>query len=448
MGTSAIQVEGVGKRYRIGAAINRHRTLRDAIAHGARRTVASLHAGLRGDFSRRPPETIWALRDVSFEVEQGETVGIVGSNGAGKSTILKILSRITGPTTGVARIRGRVGSLLEVGTGFHAELTGRENTYLNGAILGMGRSEINRKFDEIVAFAEVGKFIDTPVKHYSSGMHLRLAFAVAAHLEPEILIIDEVLAVGDASFQRKCLGKMSDVAREGRTVLFVSHNLNAVESLCDRAILLENGRLRSEGHPHNVITEYHRKSVSSDADRSWSESSEAPGNECIRLRRACARPSDGAVGDPITTRTPIILEFEYLKLTPSIRYGITLHVKTLDGVLAFTTSSEYRSIGLEQGDFPAGLYRQVCEIPGDLLNDEGYEIEFMIVDHAGALVFKHSNLLVFYVRNAIDEEEKWHMKWSGVIRPPLPWTREYLGSMKDREAEYQGNPEVLARLHV
>jgi lipopolysaccharide transport system ATP-binding protein len=446
MGTPAIQVERVGKQYRIGAAINRHRTIRDAIAHRAQSTLTSLRAGLRGDFNRRPPETIWALRDVSFEVEQGETVGIVGSNGAGKSTILKILSRITGPTTGVARIRGRVGSLLEVGTGFHAELTGRENTFLNGAILGMSRSEIDRKFDEIVAFAEVGKFIDTPVKHYSSGMHLRLAFAVAAHLEPEILIIDEVLAVGDASFQRKCLGKMSDVAREGRTVLFVSHNLNAVESLCDRAILLEDGRVRCEGHPHHVITQYHKKSVSSDSDRSWSDPSDAPGNESVRLRRVRARPADGDVGDPITTRVPIVLEFEYLKLTPSVRYGITLHVKTLDGVLAFTTSSEYRSVGIEDGDFPVGLYRQVCRIPGDLLNDEGYQIELMVVDHAGALVFKYSNALVFYVRNPIDEQGSWHTKWSGVVRPPLPWTREYLGSTSEHETGSFRDSESLAHL--
>jgi lipopolysaccharide transport system ATP-binding protein len=448
MGVPAIQAERIGKEYRIGAAIDRHRTLRDAIADRARLTIASLQSGFRGDFKRRRPEKIWALRDVSFEVKQGETVGIVGSNGAGKSTVLKILSRITGPTTGIARIRGRVGSLLEVGTGFHAELTGRENTYLNGAILGMRRSEIDRKFDEIVHFAEVGKFIDTPVKHYSSGMHLRLAFAVAAHLEPEILIIDEVLAVGDANFQRKCLGKMSDVASEGRTVLFVSHNLNAVESLCDRAILLENGRIKSEGHPHHVITEYHRKSVATDSDRSWSEPSDAPGNECVRLRRARVRPADGAAGDPITTCTPIVLEFEYLKLTPSVRYGITLHVKTLDGVLAFTTSSEYRSVGVEDGEFPAGVYRQVCRIPGDLLNDEGYQIELMIVDHAGALVFKYSNSVVFYVRNAIDEHEALHTKWSGVVRPPLPWTREYLGSTIEHETDSSRNSKSGMRLRA
>jgi len=256
MGTPAIEVEGLGKRYRIGAAVNRHRTLRDALAARAHGTMDAIGRRLRGDFRRRAQNTIWALQDVEFSIEHGETVGIIGSNGAGKSTLLKILSRITEPTTGSARIHGRVGSLLEVGTGFHPELTGRENTYLNGAILGMRRGEIDRKFDEIVAFAEVERFIDTPVKHYSTGMQLRLAFAVAAHLEPEILIVDEVLAVGDASFQKKCLGKMNAVANEGRTVLFVSHNMDAITRLCDRCLLLRGGEVADHGTAAGVISRY------------------------------------------------------------------------------------------------------------------------------------------------------------------------------------------------
>jgi len=275
MGTPAIEVEGLGKRYRIGAAVNRHRTIRDALVSHARLTVNAVGRRLRGDFRRRTPETVWALRDVDFSVEHGETVGIIGSNGAGKSTLLKILSRITEPTTGSARIHGRVGSLLEVGTGFHPELTGRENTYLNGAILGMRRGEIDRKFDEIVAFAEVERFIDTPVKHYSTGMQLRLAFAVAAHLEPEILIVDEVLAVGDAAFQRRCLGKMGDVAGSGRTVLFVSHNMMAMRSLCSRCLHLDSGGIVAEGAPGDVVAGYMRN-LGSDA---------APG-QWIDLRRA------------------------------------------------------------------------------------------------------------------------------------------------------------------
>jgi lipopolysaccharide transport system ATP-binding protein len=253
MSELAVRVEGVGKEYRLGGTRERYTTLRDQVNKLA---TAPLRA-LRGR-GRRPEQEppFWALKDVSFEVSQGEVVGIIGRNGAGKSTLLKILSRITEPTEGEADIHGRVGSLLEVGTGFHPELTGRENVYLNGAILGMRRSEIMRKFDEIVSFAQVEKFIDTPVKHYSSGMYMRLAFAVAAHLEPEILIVDEVLAVGDAEFQEKCLGKMGDLARGGRTVLFVSHNLHAIKSLCSQGILLRAGRVFFEGPASECVSKY------------------------------------------------------------------------------------------------------------------------------------------------------------------------------------------------
>lgn len=255
----AIRAVGLGKTYHIGAVRStRHRTLRDAVAEAARAPFRRAGALLRGHASGAAEldEVLWALRDVAFEVREGEVVGIIGRNGAGKSTLLKILSRITEPTTGFAELRGRVGSLLEVGTGFHPELTGRENVYLNGAILGMTRVEIDRKFDEIVAFAETEKFIDTPVKHYSSGMSVRLAFAVAAHLEPEILLIDEVLAVGDVAFQRKCLSKMDEVADQGRTVLFISHNMAMVDSLCERSILLSGGRVVEDGRTRDVIDRY------------------------------------------------------------------------------------------------------------------------------------------------------------------------------------------------
>jgi len=252
-----IQVEHLSKRYRIGRAQQRHDTLRDLIVDLGTRMVHRLTRKTPSDSHDAPPEdVIWALKDVSFEVRRGEVLGIIGRNGAGKSTLLKILSRITEPTEGHAIVRGRVGSLLEVGTGFHPELTGRENIYLNGAILGMRKAEIDRKFDEIVAFAEIERFLDTPVKRYSSGMYVRLAFAVAAHLEPEILLVDEVLAVGDAAFQKKCLGKMSQVAGEGRTVLFVSHNMDAVRKLCSHAILLDNGRREAAGSADWVISEY------------------------------------------------------------------------------------------------------------------------------------------------------------------------------------------------
>jgi lipopolysaccharide transport system ATP-binding protein len=266
----AIVVEGLGKRFRVGRFSKRHNTLRDTIA-GAAASGARLARSMAG--RRSEPEVedfMWALRDVDLTVSRGEAVGIVGPNGAGKSTLLKILSRITEPTEGRAEIRGRVGSLLEVGTGFHSELTGRENTYLSGAILGMRRAEIDRKFDEIVAFADVDRFIDTPVKHYSSGMSLRLAFAVAAHLEPEILIIDEVLAVGDAEFQKKCLGKMEEVThREGRTVFFVSHNMSAVQTLCDRCVLLRKGRVEASGPPMEVIRSYLAGGISASLPETW-----------------------------------------------------------------------------------------------------------------------------------------------------------------------------------
>lgn len=289
MSDLAIRVEGIGKRYRLGASRPRYSTLRDSLVSATQKAGRALVSPLRSIRERTPRETFWALRDVSFDVSQGDVVGIIGGNGAGKSTLLKILSRITEPTEGRAEIHGRVGSLLEVGTGFHPELTGRENIYLNGAILGMTRQEIGRKFDEIVAFAEVERFIDTPVKHYSSGMYLRLAFAVAAHLEPEILVIDEVLAVGDASFQKKCLGKMGDVARQGRTVLFVSHNLAAVRALCSKALMLGQGRISVAGSVEACIAHYA-------AERNQT------------LYRKWARPMDKPSGPLVVERVEVELQ--------------------------------------------------------------------------------------------------------------------------------------------
>src|SRR5690348_1545292 len=261
MPDAVIRVEHLGKRYRIGTAAERHDTLRDAIVHVAKSPLRVARRVVRtgrtdANSARDGADTVWALRDVSFDVHRGEVLGIIGRNGAGKSTVLKILSRITEPTTGRAVVHGQVGSLLEVGTGFHPELTGRENVFLNGAILGMGRSYIERHFDEIVDFSGVEKFIDTPVKRYSSGMKVRLAFAVAAHLQPEVLIIDEVLAVGDVGFQKKCLGKMQDVATSGRTVLFVSHNMAAVRSLCHRCLLMHGGSVHMNGAPDAVVERY------------------------------------------------------------------------------------------------------------------------------------------------------------------------------------------------
>jgi lipopolysaccharide transport system ATP-binding protein len=296
MSEIAIRAAGLGKRYRIPRVQRRHNTLRDALADGARRTAAGLLSLGRGEREVGYDE-FWALRDVSFELRRGEVLGVIGANGAGKSTLLKLLSRITEPTVGEADIHGRVGSLLEVGTGFHSELTGRENIYLSGAILGMRRAEITRRFDEIVAFAEIGPFVDTPVKHYSSGMYLRLAFAVAAHLEPEVLIVDEVLAVGDAAFQKKCLGKMGDIAGQGRTVLFVSHDMDAVQRLCTRCMLLEGGGVAAEGAPGPIVRTYLGSEARQARPGEWIDVSRLPRRGSGEVRFTRVRYSGGPGGD-------------------------------------------------------------------------------------------------------------------------------------------------------
>ncbi|MCL4460028.1 MAG: ABC transporter ATP-binding protein [Chloroflexi bacterium] len=313
MSEMAIQVEGLSKRYRIGE-LQRYKALRDTLTdamYAPFRAIASALNGRQSPVANRQPDTyIWALKDISLEIDRGEVAGIIGRNGAGKSTFLKILSRITEPTEGYAVIHGRVGSLLEVGTGFHPELTGRENVYLNGAILGMRKTEIERKFAEIVSFAEVEKFIDTPVKFYSSGMYVRLAFAVAAHLEPEILLVDEVLAVGDIAFQQKCLGKMGDVARGGRTILFVSHNMAAISALCSKAYLLHQGHISASGPVQTVIEQYLNE-MKLLAGVSLNGRTDRQGDGKMRLTEVVIR--DGA-GDPIELAVPgqdITIEIYY-----------------------------------------------------------------------------------------------------------------------------------------
>src|SRR5437867_3203301 len=319
MGDIAIRVENLGKRYRIGQRL-RYQTFRDALSGVLSAPFRGVHSYLSG---QRPSEchhesddVIWALKDVSFDVKYGEVIGVIGRNGAGKSTLLKILSRITKPTEGCAEIHGRVGSLLEVGTGFHPDLTGRENIYLNGAILGITKRDIDRKFDEIVAFAEIEKFLDTPVKHFSSGMQMRLGFAVAAHLEPEILLVDEVLAVGDGAFQKRCLGKIGEVTRQGRTVFLVSHNMIAVENLCRRVILLHEGRLVEDGQARHAVATYLRKILSPLTQQAWPDNDAAPGNDKVRLRRAAVRPRDGTPADFMTVRTPLVFEFDFCNPRP------------------------------------------------------------------------------------------------------------------------------------
>jgi lipopolysaccharide transport system ATP-binding protein len=351
-------------------------------------------------------------------------LGIIGRNGAGKSTLLKILSRITKPTEGRAEIYGRTGSLLDVGTGFHPELTGRENVYLNGAILGMTRSEIDRKFDQIVDFSECGRFLDTSVKHYSSGMYMRLAFAVAAHLETEILLVDEVLAVGDAAFQKKCLGKIGEVAHQGRTVLFVSHNLLAVDSLCTRAICLHEGRVALEGSARQVTSRYLREWIASSGSTEviYDERSTAPGNDQVRLRRACVRPLNGSPADRITVRTPILVEFEYWKLVPRATLDMGVDVFTEHGILLFNTGWA--------GPLPSsvGLLRSSFVVPGDLLNTGTHRVHLGIsVGDVEAL--RVEDLLVFDVQDASDLRDMFHGVWPGAVRPHLEWKTEQLAPL-------------------
>lgn len=369
MSDIVIRVDDLSKQFTIGGAQPKYRTLRDQVVAG----LGSLFQrnGRRG--SHRA--TIWALKNVSFEVRQGEVLGIVGRNGSGKSTLLKILSRITEPTTGSASIRGKVGSLLEVGTGFHPELTGRENIYLNAAILGLRRSQINRKFDDIVEFAGVEKFLDTPVKHYSSGMHVRLAFAVAAHLDPEILIIDEVLAVGDASFQARCLGKMEEVARGGRTVLFVSHNLGAIANLCTTALWLDEGEVRARGEVATTVTSYIKSNTAvSQADtKHWRRHGTG------EARITNVRLLDSA-GDPCTTFSmgeTLVVEFdaEFYRGFPSV--NLSLEVKRTDmGIHVLHLESQDCGCRLEK--IPEGKRSFRVQIPNCLLYPSHYQISLSI----------------------------------------------------------------------
>jgi lipopolysaccharide transport system ATP-binding protein len=402
---NVIRVEKIGKRYRIGADAGG--MLRDQIAEAFRDPL--------GAFRRKPRETFWALKDISFEVKEGEVLGLIGRNGAGKSTLLKVLSRITKPTVGHAEIHGRVGSLLEVGTGFHPELSGRENCFLNGAILGMGRREIARKFDEIVAFAEVEKFIDTPVKHYSSGMYIRLAFAVAAHLETEILFVDEVLSVGDASFQRKCLGKMGDVARQGRTIIFVSHNMNAMKKLCSRALLLEGGQVVKSGDGDEVVNHYLQRNMDSGLEAVWPDPETAPGDDRVRLHSVRVIPETEA-GEPITVHTPLRIEFTYWNYVPNEVLNISMVVNTVEEVCAFNTYSDFVPR-------PVGLIRHTVLLPGDLLNAGSYFITAMIVKDASVAILVKENVVGFEVVEA-EVVGNWYGKTPGATRPKLQWRSE------------------------
>ncbi len=421
MGDVAIKAEGLGKRYRIGAVRERYHTLRDAIVNVAKAPVRLL-SRLGG---RSEKNTIWALKDVSFEVKRGEVVGVIGRNGAGKTTLLKILSRITKPTEGRAEILGRVGSLLEVGTGFHPELTGRENIFLNGSILGMRRREIKARFDEIVAFAEVEKFMDTPVKRYSSGMQVRLAFAVAAHLEPEILLVDEVLAVGDAQFQKKCLGKMGEVAKEGRTVLFVSHNMGAVRALCPRAMILEAGRIALNGTTEEAIGAYLPGGAEEAALAVWV----APQNDStdraeVALRSVSAVSVDGEpqATYPIEESFGIVVRYRVLRQVSDLR--LVLQFQDMQGTVAFTS---HEDSSLVRGrEVPPGTYEAVCRIPGSLLNSVSYSV-LVSIDRPRIRLIHPLTKTVTIQMVETSYRFRYPQGLKGVVRPTLEWTTRRMG---------------------
>jgi lipopolysaccharide transport system ATP-binding protein len=363
-------------------------------------------------------ENLWALRDVSFEVKRGEILGVIGRNGAGKSTLLKIISRITAPTSGEIRIKGRVGSLLEVGTGFHPELTGRENIYLNGSILGMKKKEIDGKFDEIVEFSEMAQFIDTPVKRYSSGMRVRLAFAVAAHLEPEILVVDEVLAVGDLRFQKKCLGKMDSIRGHGRTILFVSHQMPMIVSLCNKCFLLDNGSIISEGNTGRVVKDYYQAGNATPSSFVFNTNQSQPGDDYVRLLSGAVCDSENKEVDEIPLDEPIkiVMRFKVLK-SDTLKMVPNCHFYTADGHCAFVSAIEGPQV-LEPGE-----YISECLVPGNFLNSETYYANLAVSSfESGLRVHFHAkSALSFTVKEDMGNREGYGGKVPGIVRPKLKW---------------------------
>jgi lipopolysaccharide transport system ATP-binding protein len=432
MSDIVISVENLSKRYLIGHQASQHNpatALRDVIAREARnlvRTAADFFHGrqiVQGD----EIEEFWALSGVSFEMRRGEVVGIIGRNGAGKSTLLKILSRITEPTSGRARLRGRVGSLLEVGTGFHPELTGRENIYLNGAILGMSRAEIRRRFDEIVAFAEVEKFLDTPVKRYSSGMYVRLAFAVAAHLDQDILFVDEVLAVGDAEFQKRCLNRMKDLSGAGRTVLFVSHNTTALRNFCSSGILLNKGAIVKTGPIHDVLTEYLGKEdgLGLKVLTHGRYGQEIP----AVLTSISVRPSKGTVNDPILGSSSFVIVLEAEIREPG---DIGVFIECFDGnhQSIFSTASFFER-NLNGAHLECGMHTFECLIPGHLLNDGLYILDAHLIKNRQAAFLSEKSVISFRIHDDFDIVEGWNWRQKGAIRPAATW-RSHIGRSSAR----------------
>ena len=425
--TTAISVKNIGKQYKIGAAESkfRYNMLRDVIVDTVAAPVRLVKAMIGKSDRRQNQNYVWALKDVSFDLEEGKVLGIVGRNGAGKSTLLKILSRVTEPTVGTVSVRGRVGSLLEVGTGFHPELTGRENIYMNGAILGMKRSEIDSKFDEIVDFSEVTQYIDTPVKRYSSGMYLRLAFAVAAHLEPEILVVDEVLAVGDAEFQKKCLGKMGDVAQQGRTVLFVSHNMSAILRLTQEAVVLNKGQLIMRGPTQEAVDYYLSSGQSQAGERVW-DADDVPATAMpfmpISLK---VKERGGKVVDTIRSTETVTVEFEYKLSAPVTGLRVGLYVSTMRGEYVFTSFDTDTPDLYEKFDSRnAGHYISRAELPADIFNEGRYTVGVNASSFGVRRYFMDENAIAFNVDVSGAPGTQWAEPRVGPVRPRLNWKIE------------------------
>lgn len=416
MSDTVIRVEGLGKKYIIGhQQQERYSALRDVISSKTKSLLK------RNSKQQKTEEEFWALKDVSFEIKHGDRVGIIGRNGAGKSTLLKVLSQITEPTTGRINIRGRIASLLEVGTGFHPELTGRENIYLNGAILGMSKAEIERKFDEIVDFAEVEKFLDTPVKRYSSGMYVRLAFAVAAHLEPEILVVDEVLAVGDTKFQSKCLAKMEEAGKEGKTILFVSHNMGTLKTLCNRAFLISSGRIIKQGETADIVSQYLKESVSEKEQNGevyWTDKATAPGGKELRLVYIRLFDEQKLLRQDFESSNQIEIEIAY-EVHENIKgMRLILQIINSEGVIAFA-STDHNVRKTEHCN--PGSYITFCKIPQNLLNSGMYYVKL----HAGCpghkVLLNGKEFLVFNIEKSTQHGSSYPERWPGVVAPKLSW---------------------------
>ncbi len=420
--STVIKVENVSKLYSlkdVGVATIKSDLKRTWAKLRGKEDPAFLLAEANDRTSKGTSDFVWALKDINFEVKQGEVLGILGKNGAGKSTLLKILSRVAAPTTGQIKMKGRLASLLEVGTGFHPDLSGRENIFLNGSILGMTRAEIKKNFDEIVDFSGIERYIDTPVKRYSSGMYVRLAFAVSAYLESEILIVDEVLSVGDAEFQKKCLGKMKDVSGQGRTILFVSHNSTAIKSLCNTAILMESGEIKEMGTPENLINNYMTRDKTIKMEKSWNSEVEMPGNDLIKIHSARIKKPNEV--EALTVNTPFNIEIEFDLKKDEGSFFTGIHFNTLQDECAFVTANDPKKRS-------KGRYKMICSVNSELLNNKTYTLIVYFVRNGSDVMYLAEELLTFEIMDKVRPKGTYLGDYAGNVRPQLKWEIEKISN--------------------